>query len=40
MLAGVLQEGNRPKDFPQPLLGSGTKPFALGHRVPGVMVLC
>ena len=38
MLAGVFQEGNQPKDFLQPLLGSGTKPFAPGHRVPGVRV--
>lgn len=29
MLAGVLQEGNQPEDFPQPLLGSGMKPFPL-----------
>lgn len=38
MLAGVSQEGDQPKDFPQPLQGSGMKPFASGHRAPGVRV--
>lgn len=36
MLARVLQEGNQPKDFLQPLLNSGMKPFGPGHRMLGV----